>query len=312
MSVTDPLRVEIVRSGFVESVHIVDVAVVSASGGLVASAGDPQVRLAFRSSAKPLQAAVSRAHGFVPRDDRHLAVACASHHGEDGHVEVIREILADAGLDEDALRCPVDEVPPAFAAMYGVGDRPRIRFNCSGKHAAMLAACVASGWPLETYRDADHPLQRAMRAHLSAAAGLGDLPVLVDGCGVPTPVASLQAFARAFSTVAGTAEGNAMRAQPWLVRGTHGFDTALMENLPDAVSKAGAEGLNCVVVGDVAVALKSRDGMARHSGPATLFVLGRLGLLPDPLPAALRAWAAPTITGGDATVGAARVAGDLL
>ena len=35
--------------------------------------------------------------------------------------------------------------------------------NCSGKHAAMLAACVARGWPLAGYLDPEHPLQREVR-----------------------------------------------------------------------------------------------------------------------------------------------------
>lgn len=306
-----PLRVEVARSGFVESVHLVDVAVVDVSGALVASAGDPSMACAFRSSAKPIQAAVSRAYGFAPRDERHLAIACASHLGEAGHVAAVREILADAGLDDDALRCPVDDALPPLKAMYGITDRPRVHFNCSGKHAAMLAACVASGFPTETYLATEHPLQQAMIARMAAACEMPSLEVLVDGCGVPTPVAPLQAFARAFATVAGTDEAAAMRAHPWLVRGTGAFDTALMESVPGAVSKVGAEGLNCVVLGDVAIALKGRDGGVRHGPPATLFVLRALGLVPDPLPDTLAPLAEPVITGGGAPVGALRVVGDL-
>lgn len=307
---SEPLRIEAVRSGFTESVHEVDVAVVDASGNLIASAGDPEIQIAFRSSAKPLQAAVSREHGFKPRDERQLAIACASHYGEEGHIAVVREILGETGLDEGSLRCPVDATSPLLETLFGVGDRPRIYFNCSGKHAAMLAACVASGYPLETYRNADHPLQRAMVARLEEAAGLS-MRVLIDGCGVPTPVGPLRAFARAFSTVAGTEEAAAMRAHPWLVRGTAGFDTLLMEEIPDLVSKAGAEALACVTVSGVTVALKSRDGQPRPCPPAALFVLRELGLLPAEIPESLASLEKPIITGGGEPVGELRVVGSL-
>ena len=43
--------------------------------------------------------------------------------------------------------------------------------NCSGKHAAMLSACVAAGWPTAGYLERDHPLQQAIEARLAEAAG---------------------------------------------------------------------------------------------------------------------------------------------
>ena len=79
-----------------------------------------------------------------------LALAAASHSGEDFHVAGVRRILAGAGLTEDALQCPPD-LPldeDAQRAMILAGAEPdRVHMNCSGKHAAMLATCVAAGWP---------------------------------------------------------------------------------------------------------------------------------------------------------------------
>ena len=43
--------------------------------------------------------------------------------------------------------------------------------NCCGKHAAMLATCVANGWPTATYLDPEHPLQRATRAAIEVMRG---------------------------------------------------------------------------------------------------------------------------------------------
>jgi len=57
--------------------------------------------------------------------DEELAVACASHSGEPGHVETVTGMLARAGLGPDALRCgahwPLNQ---AAAQAYGVGYAP--------------------------------------------------------------------------------------------------------------------------------------------------------------------------------------------
>ena len=132
---SDPLAVEVVRSDLVESTHLVDVAVCDTAGNLTASAGDPGVVAYLRSSAKPIQATVCLEAGWRPSSDRHIAIACGSHNGEPEHLAATRSILADAGLGDDALRCP-----PARPLGAGSADAPApICHNCSGKHAAMLA-----------------------------------------------------------------------------------------------------------------------------------------------------------------------------
>ena len=232
----DPLIVEVVRSGVRESTHVVDVAVIDEQGRLLAWSGDPEQLAAYRSSAKPLQARVSIEAGWVPPDSRAIAIACASHNGEPEHVSAARAILSECGLDESALRCPAD-VPLYLPAVMGVRERAPVFHNCSGKHAAMVAACKAAGWPLETYRDADHPLQRAVAALIGSV--VGDVrATLVDGCGVPTLVAPLSALARGLLTVEGGPEVEAMRAHPFLVGGTARLDTDLMTAAPGFVIDA--------------------------------------------------------------------------
>lgn len=302
----EPLVVEAVRSGFVESEHLLDVAVTDASGALTAFAGDPDRRAAFRSSAKPIQAAVAREAGWRPEDDRALAIACASHNGEPGHVEAVRALLAHAGVDESSLACPPGR-PFRAEDVAEAGDPHPIFYNCSGKHAALLAACVAAGWPLEGYVAADHPLQQAIAARVAVALGVAVEP-LIDGCGIPTFVAPLNAFARAFGGVAGTDEARAMRAHPWLVGGTERLDTDLMASA-DVLSKGGAEGLVCATAGGVAIAIKSRDGAARACGPALIHVLITLGLLDEA--AAPPTHREPAVLGGGRPVGVLRARGSL-
>jgi len=302
----EPLVVDVVRSGVRESSHLVDVAVVDDAGELVAWAGDPEQPAAFRSSSKPLQARASLEAGWEPADARAVAIACASHNGEPDHIEAVRAVLASGGVDESALRCPPD-VPMYLPAVMGVRERARVYHNCSGKHAAMLAACTASGWPLETYREADHPLQLAVAALVREAVGEVSA-TLVDGCGVPTFVAPLRALARGLLAIDGGTEAAAMHAHPFLVAGTERLDTDLMTAMPQVLIKSGAEGLACVSVGGFGIALKSRDGAARARGPAVLFVLEQLDVIDGTL---LPQHREPPVMGAGDVVGTLRARGSL-
>src|SRR5689334_11673289 len=178
---------EVVRNGRVESEHRGRLVLLDPSGEAVVSDGPVDEPVLPRSSLKPLQAVALVEHGYPGRDGL-LALAAASHDGEDVHIAGARAILAAAGLDEDALQCPRD-LPSgreALLAWVGGGGGPaRVCHNCSGKHAAMLATCVASGWPTESYRDPAHPLQQVIRSRLSSLAGAAVAGVAVDGCGAP-------------------------------------------------------------------------------------------------------------------------------
>lgn len=308
----EPFVIEIARGGFIESVHVVDVAVVDHAGRLIASAGDAERPAAFRSSAKPLQARVSMECGWRPAEERHIAIACASHNGEPEHIDVVRALLASAGLSEEALACPAD-LPATRAALLRAPEPRRITHNCSGKHAGMLAACVAAGWPVEGYRDPDHPLQQRVRAMMRALLGVEER-LLVDGCGAPTFVAPLVAFARAFRAIDdGGPETVAMRAHPFLVAGTDRFDTDLMRAAPHIVAKVGAEGLACASGADVGIAVKVRDGDAgtRARGPVMVAVLSALGILDGDQRGSLVAHERPAVLGGGAPVGSAVARGAL-
>lgn len=301
---SDPLIVEVGRSGVLESTHLVDVAVVDGSGSLIAWAGDPERTAAYRSSAKPMQARAAMEAGWAPADERALAIACASHNGEPDHVVAVRAVLSTAGLDETALQCPPD-VPLYPSAARGVTEPAPVYHNCSGKHAAMLAACVAAGWPLETYPSADHRLQQRVRSLIESLAGPLGGPI-VDGCGAPTFAAPLRALADGFRKIDGGPEAAAMRAHPFLVAGTERLDTDLMTAEPRTLVKGGAEGLTCLAVDGLGIAVKARDGAARPRGPAVLSVLEQLGLVGADL---LPQHRETVVLGGGRPVGSVRARG---
>ena len=313
-----PVLAEVIRSGFLESRHRGMVAGLHADGSTALSAGAVDEPFFPRSSNKPLQAAGMLRCGLDLSGEL-LALAAASHSGEVFHVAGVRRILAGAGLTEDALHCPpslaMDE--EAQWAMIRAGAGPdRIHMNCSGKHAAMLATCVAAGWPTGTYTDPGHPLQVAIAARVSELVGEPVAAVGVDGCGAPLLAISVTGLARAFRALVlaepGTPErrvADAMRAYPAWNSGTRRPERQLMEAVPGLLIKAGAEGVDAFALADGrAAAIKIEDGGQRARTPITVAVLSKLGATQEPGAdlATLAELATAPVTGGDRLVGEVR------
>jgi L-asparaginase II len=309
-------RVEVVRSGFVESVHTGSAVVLAPDGTVAHAAGDPDAPMLPRSANKPLQlAGMLRAGLTLPPPD--LAVCASSHSGEPMHVRRVRDLLAGAGISADALVCPpslpLDE-PAAHAVLRAGGGPERVLMNCSGKHTAMLLTCAANGWPLDGYADPAHPVQVAIRAAVEELAGQPVAAVAVDGCGAPLFGLSLRGLAAAFARLVGAAPGSperavadAMRAYPELVGGTGRDVTRLMAGVPGLLAKDGAEGVFAVATPDGwAAAVKITDGTARARTPLLVDALRRTGLHA----AVLDELAAAPVLGGGHPVGSIRSCAD--
>ena len=267
----DAIRVAARRGGVTESVHQVH-AVAVQDGAVVAEAGDGALLMFVRSCAKPLQALpLARARSDLSRPE--LAIASASHLAEPEQLDAVRSLLRRAEATEDELACGPAGHPPA-----------RIKHNCSGKHAGMLALCAARGWRRAGYHLPEHPVQRVALAEVAGASDVAeeDVPTAVDGCGVVTFALPLERMAFAFSRLeqleGGFAVASAMRAHPELIRGEGAPDTILMRARTGWVAKGGAEGLMCAAAPDgVGIALKVEDGAGRAVGPALAAFLAVLG-----------------------------------
>ena len=305
----NPVVAEVVRSGFAESRHR------GAVAGL-AAVGQTDVPFLPRSANKPLQATAMLRCG-LNLDAELLALAAASHSGEDFHVDGVRKILSGAGLSADDLRCPAAwplDTPTAYRLIARGEPMSRIRMNCSGKHAAMLATCAVNGWPTASYLDPGHPLQQAIRHTIEELAGQRSTATTVDGCGAPLFALTLAGLARAFRTLVLAAPGtperrvaDAMRAYPEWTSGTDRQERRLMNAVPGLLLKSGAEGVDAFALSDGhgarAGAVKIDDGAPRARTPVTVAALRRLGaVVPDEL-------ATVPVPGGDAVVGAVRAVG---
>ena len=279
---------EVVRSGFVEGRHHGSVVALAPDGSVEWSVGDADSPVLPRSCNKPLQAVAMVEAGLDLPPDL-LAMACASHSGETMHLEAVQRILTGAGLTEDDLQCPVDW-PMIDAvrdeALRAGASASRLFMNCSGKHAAMLATCVVNGWDTATYLSPTHPLQQAILATFARLIGEPIDTVAVDGCGAPLLSASLTGLARAFRALAVASSGaearvvEAIRARPELVSGSTRDERMLLQAVPGAIGKAGAEACYAVALPDGrAFALKIEDGGARARPVVMAAALERSGVL---------------------------------
>ena len=306
----NPVVAEVRRGSLVESRHRGSIAVIDADGSIADAVGDVDTLVYPRSAVKAMQALVLMEAGAAERfnlGDEALALACASHGGEPGHVGVAMQMLAAAGVDVSALECGVhwpSHAPSAQALARSGQSATAVHNNCSGKHAGFICAARALGVDHRGYIDPAHPVQRAVKAVLQDLTGveIPDQDRAIDGCSVPTWAIPLRALARGFArfgTGKGMAPGRAKAAQrlraacaahPWHVAGTGRFCTAVLEQFGDRVFvKTGAEGVFCGAIPELGlgVAIKCDDGAARASEAAMAGVIERFVPLGDDDRAAL-------------------------
>lgn len=286
-----------------ESIHAIAACAVDARGKTVLAYGDVEGFPVFlRSSAKPFIAAAVIEAGARERfglEPREIAVMAGSHGGQAFHVEAVRSILQKIGMPEDALQCGVH--PPYNAAAALELERSgapltAIYNNCSGKHAGILALCKIVNADARTYLETENAAEQFILEFCARVSGvkLAEMPIGVDGCGIPVYAVALYNAALSFLRLA-TLDGvndedaaalrivrDAMIAFPEYVSGTGEFDARLMEaGGGSIVCKAGAEGVHGVGVLQPGLGLvcKVLDGTARARGPAVLSMLKRLGAL---------------------------------
>ena len=279
----NPVLAETIRGNWVENRHRGAYVVIDADGRIIASAGDIERPIFPRSAIKSMQALpifARHAEGKFHHTEEELALACASHHGEDVHVSTANGLLTRIGLSAADLECGAHVPTNAAAreALRASGNEPSpLHNNCSGKHSGMLSVALAMGVPTAGYVGREHAVQRAVRAAVEAVIGesLTEGKCGTDGCSIPTFAAPLRAFAYGFARMA-TGQGisaelatasqrlfDAATSHPHLVAGTGHADTLLMAAFKGRLmQKIGAEGVQCGAIRDKGwgYALKCDDG----------------------------------------------------
>jgi L-asparaginase len=280
------LEAHLLREGLIESRHQAHAVICDERGRVLSVAGSAETASFIRSSLKPFQALAVTSSGVMERynlSDRDLAVICSSHKGTIEQVRQVFNILWRCDLDVSALQCPVPE-----------GKNSPLQYNCSGKHAGMLAVCQMYHWPIQSYMERSHPLQKLV---LEKVAQMLKMPAAEfigahDDCGVPTYFMQIEQMATLFAQLASGENLSMERVvrsmvhHPNLVAGPGEFDTDLMElTAGELVSKTGAEGVQCVGrIGEgMGLAIKVIDGSKRAKHAVAIHILRQLG------------WISPTI-----------------
>ncbi len=291
----NPILAEMTRGNWIENRHRGAICVANAAGEVLSSAGDIERPVFPRSAIKSMQALAIFKSGAADKfglTDAELALACASHLGEEPHTSGVAALLARLGLSEADLECgahsPAD--PKARKALREAHQKPSaLHNNCSGKHAGMLAVARALDIDHHGYVGREHQVQKLVRERIEQIIGepLNEDRCGTDGCSIPTWAAPIRAFAAGFARMA-TGEGlapdladasksifDAATGNPFLVRGTGGLDTELMQAFNGRLMiKVGADGVYCGAIRDLGLgfALKIDDG----SIPAAEVVVCRL------------------------------------
>ncbi|GGH84317.1 L-asparaginase II [Pullulanibacillus pueri] len=294
--------IKVYRGNYVESQHEVHIAVVNTEGQLLYQYGNPERATFARSSMKPFQAVPlieTGAAAFFNYEPQELAISCASHSGEAYHRETVQNILKKINLDIDALQCGMHppKNPEDYKALIRSGGELTPLFsNCSGKHSGMLATSVFMKEDHRVYREIESAEQQRILKVISelCETPIDQIGLSVDGCGVPVHRLPLNKTAYGYAQLAAGQSANspehsqaletlrdAMMKHPEMVGGYQRFDTDLMRMFPNKiVSKAGAEGVQCLGVVDrgIGIAIKCEDGNPRSLSAVTLKVLEDLGV----------------------------------
>ncbi len=256
---TEPeLLVEYIRDGLVEQEHYGFIVLADKERAFDFTGDAKNYPFYLRSCAKPLQASLIIDYGmdkFYDMTEEEIAICCASHAGEEIHVNTARKLLDKIGLTENNLKCglhkPLSKTEQTKMLLNEIPVNI-LQNNCSGKHIMMLGLCKMKNWDLNTYAEPGHPLQQAIKAKITELCRLThEYPVTKDGCGVPNmsmPLTNmLHGYLNLFCNPKYEKIKNAFLNHPYIIGGEDRTDTKIIENSDGIAAKVGAGGL-CIVV----------------------------------------------------------------
>ncbi len=314
----NPVLVEVIRGGVIESRHRGAIAIVDGEGKLVSAIGDVGRAVFPRSAIKALQAlplVESGAADHFNLTPQELALACSSHSGEAGHIETARSILEKIGLDESALECgcqrPSNIDASLTLAKNGVLPT-NIHNNCSGKHSGFLCLACHGGINPTGYIDGSHTIQKEIKSVMEAMTGAAHAEdhCGIDGCSIPTYAVTLKSIAHGFArfvTGIGLSSSRESAAQriykacvdyPWYVAGTDRACTCIMAAGKGRVFvKTGAEGMFCAAIPElgVGIAIKCDDGTSRAAECIAAATIANLLPVSDQVAMEIREIGQPTL-----------------
>lgn len=291
------LLIETTRNRVIEKQHYGFIIVVDREENILLKTGDDENKnFCLRSVAKPFQAAVIVKTGTFDRFNftlQELAVCCASHAGTEEHIRLVKSVLDKIGLKEENLQCgihdPLDKAAKEFLIRNNLS-ATQLHNNCSGKHAGMLAVCVAKGWNIQNYLDFDHPVQKLITETIAEFCNFDENKIDMGRDGCSAPVHALPhykmgvGFLNLFLNNKYENIKRAFQKTPFLIGGDGRLDTEIIRaSSGRLISKVGAGGL-CITVNteeEKALIVKIVDADMPARAVATIEALKQLKWLSE-------------------------------
>ena len=291
------LLIETKRNNISEKQHFGFIIVVDKKENIISKIGDDKNKnFWFRSAAKPLQASLIIKSGAFDKFGftlEELAVCCASHTGTEQHTETVLSVLNKINLSEEKLQCgihaPIDKETCENLIRNNI-TATQLHNNCSGKHAGMLAVCIANGWDIQNYLDFEHSLQKEITKIIATFCNFDEknINIGIDGCSAPVHALPLSkmgtGYINLFSDPNYENLKNAVSKNPVLIGGNGRLDTEIIKaSSGKLISKVGAEGL-CITINtesEQTLIVKILDSDYKARSVATINALKQLNWLSE-------------------------------
>ena len=258
------IHVDFIRGKEVESTHIVKVLVTNINGKNLLSTNNDNEYFFPRSSIKIFQAipfAMSNAIKNYKLNNKHIALACASHKGEKFHIRELKKWILKINLEKKNLQCGIHEPLDKKASekiIYSRKEFNELHNNCAGKHLAMLTSCLVNNQSIKNYLDYDHIHQKNIRKIFNkfTETKLSKKNFSLDGCSAPQYSFKIKSISKALNNLIRSYNNkfeyaiptriliNSILKNPNYIGGTTSFDSKVMHASKSKIfCKYGAEGV---------------------------------------------------------------------
>ncbi len=280
------IHVDFVRGKKVESTHQVKALVTTVDGKILLSTNNDNEYFFPRSSIKIFQAipfAMSNAIKNYKLNNKHIALACASHKGEKFHIRELKKWISKINLKTKNLQCGIHAPLDKRASEKIIYSRKKfneLHNNCAGKHLGMLTSCLVNNLSITNYLDYNHVHQKNIRKIINkfTESKLSKKNFSLDGCSAPQYSFKIKSISKALNNLIKSYKNNydysdqvrtlvnSILENPEFIGGTVSFDTKVIKASKGRIfCKSGAEGVFLFVdfQNEISGVIKITDGNER-------------------------------------------------
>ncbi len=280
------IHVNFVRGKRVESTHQVKALVTNVDGKILLSTNNDNEYFFPRSSIKIFQAipfAMSNAIKNYKLNNKHIALACASHKGEKFHIKELKKWISKINIKTKNLQCGIHAPLDKNASEKIIYSRKKfneLHNNCAGKHLGMLTSCLINNQSITNYLDYNHAHQKYIRKIFNkfTESKLSKKNFSLDGCSAPQYSFKIKSISKALNNLIKTYKNNyeytdqvrtlvnSILENPEFIGGSVSFDTKVIKASKGKIfCKSGAEGVFLFVdfQKEISGVIKITDGNER-------------------------------------------------